>query len=33
MIVDVIKLGGLYVLWQVLTVVQNAIQAGYGVAG
>jgi len=33
MIVDVIKLGGLYVLWQVLTAVQNAVLAGYAVAG
>ena len=33
MIANLIKLGGLYVLWQVLDVVHNAILAGYGIAG
>jgi hypothetical protein len=33
MIADVIKLGALYFLWQVLTAVQNAILAGYAAAG
>jgi hypothetical protein len=33
MIANLIKLGVLLFLWQVLTVIQNAIMAGYGVTG
>ena len=31
MIANLIKIGGLLLLWQVLTAVQNAILAGYGI--
>lgn len=31
MIVDLVKVGGLLLLWQILTVLQDAISAGYGV--
>jgi len=31
MIANLIKIGGLLFLWQVLTVLQNAILAGYGI--
>lgn len=31
MIVDIVKVGGLLLLWQVLTALQDAISAGYGV--
>ena len=33
MIANLIKLGVLLFLWQVLTVIQNAILAGYGITG
>jgi hypothetical protein len=29
MIVDLIKLGGLLLLWQVLTILQTAVEAAY----
>jgi hypothetical protein len=33
MIANLIKLGALLLLWQVLTALQNAIMAGYGITG
>jgi hypothetical protein len=33
MIVNLIKLGGLLLLWQVLTVLQNAVNAGAAAGG